>query len=221
MKKRLPEFSAVLFDMDGIIFDTEKVVLACWREVAEKYGIPQIEETCRRCLGLNQEATVRIFLDTYGADFPYAAYKQEMRELFFGPYYEQSLMVKKGGRELLAALKAAKIPVALATSTAKKSVEKELQDAGLRMYFDQVICGDMVRHSKPDPEIFQTACAALGGQPEKTIVIEDSYNGIRAAHAAGMLPVMVPDLLRPTEEIQQMTIAVCESLLEVKERMGL
>ena len=98
MEKQFPEFSAVLFDMDGVIFDTEKVVVACWQEVAKKYGIPHIEDTCRKCLGLNQEATVRIFLDTYGEDFPYAAYKQEMRELFFGPYYEQSLTVKKGGR---------------------------------------------------------------------------------------------------------------------------
>ena len=81
MEKQFPEFSAVLFDMDGVIFDTEKVVVACWQEVAKKYGIPHIEDTCRKCLGLNQEATVRIFLDTYGEDFPYAAYKQEMREL--------------------------------------------------------------------------------------------------------------------------------------------
>ena len=122
---------------------------------------------------------------------------------------------------MLAALKGAHIPVALATSTAQASVLKELQDAGIRDYFDQVICGDMVSHSKPHPEIFLTACAALGAQPEKTIVIEDSYNGIRAAHAGGMMPVMVPDLLQPTGEIEQMTMAVCESLLEVKERMRL
>lgn len=221
MEKQFPEFSAVLFDMDGVIFDTEKVVVACWQEVAKKYGIPHIEDTCRKCLGLNQEATVRIFLDTYGEDFPYAAYKQEMRELFFGPYYEQSLTVKKGGRELLAALKNAHIPVALATSTAQASVLKELKDAGIRDYFDQVICGDMVSHSKPHPEIFLTACAALGAKPEKTIVIEDSYNGIRAAHAGGMMPVMVPDMLQPTDEIKKMTIAVCESLLVVKEKTGL
>ena len=75
MEKQFPEFSAVLFDMDGVIFDTEKVVVACWQEVAKKYGIPHIEDTCRKCLGLNQEATVRIFLDTYGEEFPYVAYK--------------------------------------------------------------------------------------------------------------------------------------------------
>lgn len=90
MEKQFPEFSAVLFDMDGVIFDTEKVVVACWQEVAKKYGIPHIEDTCRKCLGLNQEATVRIFLDTYGEDFPYAAYKQESGSLFFGPYYDRA-----------------------------------------------------------------------------------------------------------------------------------
>ena len=79
----------------------------------------------------------------------------------------------------------------------------------------------MVSHSKPHPEIFLTACTALGAKPEKTIVIEDSYNGIRAAYAGGMMPVMVPDMLQPTAEIEKMTIAVCESLLDVKEKIGL
>lgn len=96
----------------------------------KKYGIPHIEDTCRKCLGLNQEATVRIFLDTYGEDFPYVAYKQEMRELFFGPYYEQSLTVKKGGRELLATLKESHIPVALATSTAPGERLKRAEGRG-------------------------------------------------------------------------------------------
>ena len=86
-------------------------------------------------------------------------------------------------------------------STAQASVLKELKDAGIRDYFDQVICGDMVSHSKPHPEIFLTACAALGAKPEKTIVIEDSYNGIRAARRAEAIPIMVPDLLLNDKKI--------------------
>lgn len=221
MYGKAPEFSAVLFDMDGVIFDTEKVVIETWQEVAKRHGIPAVEQTLRKCLGVNAQTARQIFLDTYGAEFPYDEYKEEMKELFFGTYYEKVLTLKKGVRELLTVLQEQKIPTALATSSPKASVLKELTDAGIQQYFNCVICGDMVKNSKPHPEIFLTACAALGAEPEKTVVIEDSYNGIRAAHAGGMIPVMVPDLLQPTEEIRAMTANVCESLLEAKAWLGL
>ena len=221
MNRTTPEFSAVLFDMDGVIFDTEKVVIETWQQVARVHDIPDIEKTLRNCLGVNPTATRQIFLERYGADFPYDQYKAEMRDLFFGPYYEKCLTLKKGVREILTALQERRIPVALATSSPEASVQKELADAGIRQYFDCVICGDMVTRSKPDPEIFLKACQSLGVEPTEAVVIEDSYNGIRAAYAGGMMPVMVPDLLPPTEEIQQMTVKVCESLLEVKTWLGL
>lgn len=221
MYGKAPEFSAVLFDMDGVIFDTEKVVIETWQEVAKRHGIPAVEQTLRKCLGVNAQTARQIFLDTYGSDFPYDEHKEEMKELFFGAYYEKVLILKKGVTELLTALQERGIPVALATSSPEASVQKELKDAGIRQYFDCVICGDMVTRSKPHPEIFLKACQSLGVEPTEAVVIEDSYNGIRAAHAGGMMPVMVPDLLPPTEEIQAMTVHVCESLLEVKAWLGL
>lgn len=217
MREKVPVFSAVIFDMDGVIFDTEKLVLQCWQEVADKYHIPDIKAACTECLGLNQEATVEKFLQRYGKDFPYAEYKAEMRDLFFGPMYGEHLPIKPGVEELLQGLKENHIPTALATSTRTEMVLKELEDAGLRSYFDKIVCGDMVAHSKPHPEIFVRACEELQVRPCEAFAVEDSFNGIRAAHAGGLMPVMVPDMLEPTPEILELVHAVFPSLKELKQ----
>lgn len=214
--KKVPVYSAVVFDMDGVIFDTEKLVQKCWKVVADKYGIPDIEAACTECLGLNQEATVEKFLERYGRDFPYGKYKEEMRDLFFGPMYGEHLPVKLGAKELLEALQENRISTALATSTRTEPVMKELKDAGLLSYFDKIVCGDMVTHSKPHPEIFLKACEELGVRPQEAFAVEDSFNGIRAAHAGGLMPVMVPDLLEPTPEIRELLFGVFPSLVELR-----
>lgn len=209
---KLPVFSAVVFDMDGVILDTETLVRDSWQVVADRHHIPDIKAACMECLGMNQEATVRKFKERYGEDFPYAEYKEEMRQVFYGEMYREHLPVKKGAERLLRTLKEKKIPTALATSTGRSAVMKEMQDAGLREYFDKIICGDMVSHSKPHPEIFVRACQELGREPETVFAVEDSYNGIRAAHAGGLMPVMVPDLLEPTAEILSLVRGVFSSL---------
>lgn len=209
-------FAAVVFDMDGVIFDTERIVLECWKEVADRHHIAHIEDVCKECMGMNQEATVERFLARYGQDFPYHKLKEEMRELFFGPFYGEHLPVKAGAEELLTELRRRGIPVALATSTRQAVVLPELADAGLTEYFDQIICGDMVSHSKPHPEIFLLACGELGTAPRDTYAVEDSFNGIRAAYAGGLRPVMVPDQLEPDEEIRSLAEAVLPSLDEVQ-----
>ena len=206
---------AIIFDMDGVIFDTEKVVVACWQEVAKKYGIPHIEDTCRKCLGLNQEATVRIFLDTYGEDFPYDIYAKESSAIYHSRYDGGRLPMKPGVVELLTFLKEDGKKIALASSTRRQTVTNQLKDAGILNFFDNVICGDMVEHSKPAPDIFLKACAELGVAPERAYAIEDSYNGIRAAHAGHLLPIMVPDLLPANEEMQEKAEVVLPDLFEV------
>ena len=216
MTMHMPEFKAVIFDMDGVIFDTEKLVLECWQIIAEKYHIPDIEEACRACLGLNQEAAKDEFIRRYGGNFPYWDYKAEMRAVFFGPKYGKHLPIKKGARELLAYLKDRQIPVALASSTRSAVVLKELQDAELICYFDQIICGDMVSRSKPDPEIFLTAAKALGVPAGDCLAIEDSYNGIRAAAAGGLMPVMVPDMLPADAEMREKSVLIVSSLAELE-----
>ena len=206
---------AVIFDMDGVIFDSETLVLNCWREVAECHGIRNIEIACHECLGTNSAVSKQIFLRHYGQDFQYDEYNAEMSEVFFGYASGGRLKKKPGVEKLLKYLKESGIKVALASSTREAVVKKELEEGGLLGYFDEIVCGDMVKRSKPEPDIFLEACRRLRSEPKKCYVIEDSYNGIRAAHAAGMHPIMVPDLMEPTEEMQGLAETILGSLYDV------
>ena len=211
------DFDAVLFDMDGVIFDSEIKVVECWKVVADKYGIADIETQCHACLGTTREMSRAIMLEHYGPDFPYDIYKKEMSELFHSRYGGGRLPKKAGVVELLKYLRAHHKKVALASSTRREIVEQELRDGGLIDYFDAVICGDMVEKSKPEPDIFLKACEVLGVAPERAVGIEDSYNGIRALAAANIPAIMVPDLKAPTEEMGTLAAAILPDLFAVKD----
>ena len=209
------QYQAVVFDMDGVIFDTERLVVEFWKEVAKKHNIPNIEHTCIQCLGTNRVRTREIFLENYGADFPFDPYRAEVTELFNTHYKGVPLPTKPGVRELLSYLQEQDIKVGLASSTAQHLVRDEIGTAGLLPYFQTLVCGDMVEHSKPAPDIFLKACEILNADPTKSIAIEDSFNGIRSAHCAGMTPIMVPDQVQPTDEIRALAFHVMPSLLDV------
>ncbi len=208
---------AVVFDMDGVIFDSEKLVVECWVETANKYGIDGVAEICKECLGLNRLAAKEKFLQRYGQDFPYDIYKQEMSDLYHRRAREGALVMKPGVVELLQFLKNQDIKIALASSTREQVVTWELTYAGIIGYFDELVCGDMVSRSKPEPDIFLKACELLEVYPKNAFAIEDSYNGIRAAYAGGLRPIMVPDLAEPTAEMEQLSEVILPSLLEVKD----
>ena len=205
-------YDAVIFDMDGVIFDSERAVINCWEEVALKYNIPNIEESCILCTGTTEAKTKEIMLERYGADFPYDEYKKESSVIFHKRYDDGKLPVKDGVKNLLDYLKNNNIKIALASSTRRELVVKELTDAGFIDYFDKIVCGDMVEKSKPDPDIYLKACEALGVEPSRTYAIEDSYNGIRSASAGGLRPIMVPDILQPDDEIRNISVAVIDNL---------
>lgn len=209
------QYQAVVFDMDGVIFDTERLVIEFWKEVAKKHNIPNVEHTCIQCLGTNRVRTREIFLENYGADFPFNPYRAEVTELFNTHYKGVPLPTKPGVRELLSYLQEQDIKVGLASSTAQHLVRDEIGTAGLLPYFQTLVCGDMVEHSKPAPDIFLKACEILNADPTKSIAIEDSFNGIRSAHCAGMTPIMVPDQVQPTDEIRTLAFHVMPSLLDV------
>jgi len=209
------QYQAVVFDMDGVIFDTERLVIEFWKEVADRHNIPDVERTCIQCLGTNRVRTREIFLENYGADFPFDPYRAEVTELFNIRYKGVPLPTKPGVRELLSYLQEQGIKVGLASSTAQHLVRDEIGTAGLLPYFQTLVCGDMVEHSKPAPDIFLKACEILGADPAKSIAIEDSFNGIRSAHRAGMTPIMVPDRVQPTDEIRALSSYVMPSLLDV------
>ncbi len=213
MKKSI---KAVVFDMDGIIFDSERLVIDCWKVVAEKYAIPDIEEACNECLGVNGVETKEKFLNRYGQDFPYDAYKNEMSKIYHDNYDGGRLPMKIGVVELLEYIKNCNLKVALASSTRSEVVTQQLKDAGILKYFQVIVGGDMVTRSKPQPDIFLKACEELGVAPQESFAIEDSYNGIRAAAAGHLRPLMVPDLMPPTTEMQELSENIFDTLLDVK-----
>jgi HAD superfamily hydrolase (TIGR01509 family) len=206
------QVQAVIFDMDGVIFDSERLVIECWQVIAGKHNIPDIVEICMRVQGNNREETGKRFREKYGNDFPYEAYKKEVSELFRHLYGEGRLPLKPGVVEILEELKRKRVPLALASSTRTDIVKLELEEADLLHYFDAVLGGDMAVRSKPEPDIFFAAAKALGAAPANCYVLEDSFNGIRAAHRAGMHPVMIPDMQQPTEEIRGLAEVIVNDL---------
>ena len=211
------QVQAVIFDMDGVIFDSERLVIECWKVIAEKHNVPDIVEICMRVQGNNRVETGKRFLEKYGNDFPYEVYKKEVTALFRERYGKGRLPLKPGVVEVLTALQKARIPLALASSTRSDIVKIELEEAHLLQYFDAVLGGDMAPRSKPEPDIFLAAAAALQAEPENCYVLEDSYNGIRAAYRAGMHPVMVPDMQQPTAEMLGMAEVIVKDLLSALE----
>ncbi len=210
------KIKAVIFDMDGVIFDSERLVIECWQEIADKYNIPDIEKACYECFGLNRIVTREKMLQIYGKDFPYDEYKKEMSDLFHSRYNNGRLPQKEGIKELLIYLKSKSIKIALASSTRSEIVKAELRDGGLIEYFDVIIGGDMVTKSKPEPDIYLKACDKLEILPYEAYGIEDSYNGVRAMYRAGINGIMVPDLVEADEEMREITRIILPSLVEVK-----
>lgn len=208
-------YEAVIFDMDGVIFDSECATLGCWKELAKRYDIPNIEEPYFKCIGTTMERTKEIVMETYGENFPYDKYEAEISAMYHEKYDDGRLPMKTGVRELLTYLKENRKKIALASSTHQKIVIRQLKAAGILSFFDVVIGGDMVKRSKPAPDIFLKACEMLEADPAHSLCIEDSYHGIQAAYRGGLRPIMVPDLLAPTEEIRALTETVQDSLQDV------
>ncbi|WP_022770510.1 HAD family hydrolase [Butyrivibrio sp. NC2007] len=209
------DFDAVVFDMDGIIFDSERAVLESWYVVADRHDLGDITEAFLACTGVNDRETKEIMLRRFGEDFPYDEYSKEASVIFHEKYDGGKLPMKIGVKEILTFLKDSGKKIALASSTRRPVVEAELRDAGVLDYFDELVTGDVVKKSKPDPEIYLLACEKIGVAPERCYAIEDSYNGVRSASGGGLKAIMVPDLLPANDEMKKLTESVQESLLDV------
>lgn len=210
-------YDAVVFDMDGVIFDSEKATMDCWMQLADKYGIQNMEKTFMSCLGTTKVRTKEIMHEIYGENFLFDEFAKEASLMYHSRYDGGRLPIKRGVIELLEFLSSNKKKIALASSTRRSTVLSQLEDAGIMKYFDAVVCGDMVKKSKPAPDIFLKACQLINVSPERAYAIEDSYNGIRAAYAGKLHAIMVPDLLHATDEMKELAETVLENLLEVKE----
>lgn len=209
--------NAVIFDMDGVIFDSERLVLECWEKIGKKYNLEGMREAFLPCIGTNSERTKEIVLDYYGSDFPYEQFKKESSEYYHEVVERSGLPLKKGVREILCFLREKEVMLGLASSTRLAVVTQELAQAGLYDYFQVVMGGDQLKKSKPEPDIYLMTCEKMRITPEIVYAVEDSYNGIRAAYSAGMKPIMVPDMLPATDEMRQKSIAVLDDLLAVRD----
>ncbi len=219
MQKKI---TAVVFDMDGVLFDTERMYMECWREAAEPKGLKNVDEISKACIGRTLQGTKEVFdaaKAEQGIDVPFEEIHEDCSRRFKEKANREGIPEKPGVHEILEYLKQNRIPVALASSTRKAAVMEHLDRAGITAYFQKIVCGDMVEHGKPAPDIYLKACGELGVAPGQAMAVEDSFNGIRAAHTAGLYTVMVPDQLQPTEEHLTMVDKKCDSLMELQEQL--
>ena len=206
----------VIFDWDGTVADTEALILQSWIEVGQNHGLGDLRDLCYSCIGTTNLATRKIFCDKFGGNFPYDEYNEEMLFTFNHILQKDGIPLKKGLLKLLEFLKANNCNIAVASSTKIDILEEEAKMAGIRDYFHVIAGGDMVQKSKPEPDIFLKAAEMLQVKPEECYVLEDSLNGMRAAHRAGMKPIMVPDLIPPNDEMFEISLKIFPSLVEVR-----
>lgn len=210
MKKKF-----VVFDMDGVIFDSERLIQCCWKQVGAWYGLPDINETFLQCVGTTRVYTQAVFQSQY-PQVPYEQFQERCRKRFFGTINKTGMPLKPGAETILNHLNQGGYGIGLASSTRRELVECELKSVDLLRYFDEIVTGDQLERSKPAPDIYLMACRALETPPETTWAVEDSYNGIRSAAAAGMKALMVPDLLPPTPEMETLSTAIFPDLSAVQ-----
>ena len=208
---------AVIFDMDGLMFDTERVCVEAWNYAGEKLGLGQTGYMVLKTLGINAVAAREVWFKEFGERYDEAAIRRYAEEYLKAYYSENKVPVKKGLYELLEYLKTNGYKLAVASSTRKCDVEAHLKDAGVFDYFEAVVCGDMVEKSKPEPEIYLKACEQIGEKPCDCYALEDSGNGLLSAYRAGCKPIMVPDLWEPTDEILKIIVAKFDDLDGVRE----
>ncbi|MBO7639986.1 MAG: HAD family phosphatase [Treponema sp.] len=208
---------AVIFDMDGVIFDSERISRMAWDIAGKEYGISDVKTAVRECTGVARPSQWVYLKNKYGQDFPAKEFRERCSEIFHKYTAENGLPVMPYARETLEYLKGKGYRLAIASSSKTSTVIPELTEAKLLDYFEKVTCGDMVEHSKPHPEIYAFTAEAINATKENCIAVEDSPNGIRSAHAAGLKPVMVPDQIQPDEEIKKLLYRLCTSLNELRD----
>lgn len=195
------KISAVIWDMDGTMLDTERLQIECWEKVLTKYGYSDFDESLKNMIGKTSDYGNRVLMEKYGSEFQAEELRDEKNVLFEAKLQKDGIPLKMGIMKVLEWLSSQEIPSVAASSTSREKMLSRLQKAGLLRYFQFIIGGDEVKNSKPHPEIFLVAAKLLKMDPSECVVFEDSHNGVIAAHEAGMHVVMIPDLVAPTPEI--------------------
>ncbi len=207
---------AVIFDMDGLLIDSESLVREGMILAAANLGFEMSIPLCASMIGLPEAQGIRKIREHFGSGFPMEDYLAEERhqvELLLA----EGVTLKTGVLEILDHLDMHALPRAVATSSSRNSARKHLTHNGVFDRFHAIVAREDVELHKPNPDPFLKAAALLGVAPENCLALEDSHNGVRAAHAAGMMTVMVPDLLEPTDEMHDKCVLIAESLHHVLE----
>lgn len=205
----------VIFDMDGLMIDTEKLLKRFWCQAANEFGYPMKEEHVLSIRSLAAKYAIPKLKGYFGEDFDYAAVRSRRMELMNAYIEEHGVEKKKGLDELIAYLKKENIKMAVATATDEVRTKKYLESIGIYDLFDEIVCATMVENGKPAPDIYQKAAEVLQLPPENCMALEDSPNGILSAFSAGCIPVMVPDLDEPNEETLKILYKKVEDLEKV------
>ena len=206
---------AVIFDMDGLMIDSERVTYNEYVKKLAQLGHHDFtEELYRNCLGKNKQGICQVFIDHYGQDFPMTEVWDDVH-VWIDESLRQYVPKKKGLVELLEYLKANNYKTIVATSSGRARVDEILKNGNLTEYFDDTICGDEVIHGKPHPEIFLTACQKIDVKPEEALVLEDSEAGILAAYDGHIDVICVPDMKYPEQQFVEKVTKIVDSLDEV------
>ncbi len=207
---------AVIFDMDGLMIDSERVTYECFRKYLKDKDMDMTEEFYKTLLGQTIKVCKQKVLDQFGKDFPYEDCVKQVHEMLDERLLIEGVPIKKGLIELLKYLKENHYKMIVATSSERIRVDKILKNAGILEFFDDSICGDEVENGKPNPEVFLKACEKLGVRGDEALVLEDSEAGIQAAFDGGIKVICVPDMKYPEEKYKKMATMVCDDLSEVE-----
>jgi HAD superfamily hydrolase (TIGR01509 family) len=209
--------NAVVFDMDGVLFDTERLAIKCWDWVGEQVGLGKVGYMVHKTMGRTTSESVKIFEKEFGSKFNNDNFQKHIKIFNENYFNEHGVPKKEGLISILKYLKENGYKTAVASSSSRKSVMHHLNDANITSYFDTIICGDMVTKSKPEPDIYITACNALGEKSENCYAVEDSRAGIWSAYNAGCKTIMIPDLYIADDETNNVIFKKFENLTKFQE----
>lgn len=206
---------AVIFDVDGTLLNTERIYMWAWKEAGRLAGFDISDDVLLATRAISRRDAIAIFQKALGPDFAYDAIYQDRLALSEGYIAQSTDLLMPGVAQTLETLKAMGIPMAVASSTNREKTVAHLEHAGLLGYFSAVVGGDMVTKGKPAPDIFLLAAQLLGQEPCQCMVVEDTPAGIRAAIAANMQPVLIPDCVKPDPSLVPQCRAVLDSMAQL------